>query len=219
MEGGGMKLYISDLSIGMLLVLYLPLALWLLWRVSRSTAVTRKIKLIVIPVLLVLAAVMPIWDVVVNSLAMEKVCPTAGLHVYKKVRVDGYYDTGSGPRQIEEYGYRYIETKQPGGKVAHYERQQDGSIKRTELEQPTAEYEVVYESRSPVPELGVRSMQRWHVRHRETGEVVGEWLAFSPMHGWVDRYLLNRWFGVGLRGCDGENGIASRFPNELLLAR
>lgn len=198
-----MKLYISDLSIGMLLVLYLPLVLWLLRNIAHSTAMTRKTKLAVIPVFLILSAAIPMWDVVVNSLAMEKVCPKAGLHVYKKVQVDGYYDTRSGPREIEKYGYRYIETQRPGGKVARYERQQDGSITRSELERATAEYEVVYENRSPVLELGVRSMQRWHVRHRATDEVIGEWLGFSPMHGWVDRYLLNRWFGVGLPGCDG----------------
>ena len=197
-----MKLYISDLSIGMLLALYLPFVLWLLWKVARSTGMTRKIKVVVIPVMFAVEAVIPMWDVVMNSLAMEKVCATAGLHVYKKVLVDGYL--GAGPNEIEKYGYRYVEAREPGGKViVYFERQQDGSIKRTVRDQPTAEYEVVREYRSPVPELGVRSMQRWHVRHRATGEVIGEWLAFSPMHGWVDRYLLNRWFGVGLPGCDG----------------
>ncbi len=206
-----MKLYISDLSIGMLVVLYLPLALWLLWKVARSKSVSKAAKGFVIPLVLILAYAIPLGDVTAHSIAMGKVCPKAGLNIYKKVRVEGYFDTGSGPREIEQYGYRYIETQKPGGKVARYERQADGSIKRSELDQPTAEYEVVYENRSPVPELGVRSMQRWHVRHRLTGEVVGEWLAFSPMHGWVDRFLLNRWFGAGLPGCDGN--VLAKYDN------
>ncbi|MDT3735110.1 MAG: hypothetical protein ROZ00_02680 [Denitratisoma sp.] len=199
-----MKLYISDFSTGMLIVLYLPLVLWLLWKVWHGMQTTRAIRALVILMLAVLAYTGPLGDVTVHSVAMAKVCPTAGLHIYKKVRAEGYFDTGSGPRQIEQYGYRFIETQKPGGKVSHYERHADGSIMRTEFDQPTAEYEVVYENRAPVPELGVRSMQRWHVRHRPTGEVVGEWLAFSPMHGWLDRFLLNRWFGAGLPGCDGE---------------
>ncbi len=206
-----MNFYISDLSVGVLVVLYLPMALWLLWKVARSKSVSKAAKVFVIPLVLILAYVIPLGDVTVHSIAMSKVCPKAGLNIYKKVRVEGYYDTGSGPRQIEQYGYRYIETQKSGGKVAHYERQADGSIKRTELDHPSAEYEVVYENRSPVPELGVRSMQRWHVRHRVTGEVVGEWLAFSPMHGWVDRFLLNRWFGAGLPGCDGN--VLAKYDN------
>lgn len=199
-----MKLYISDLSAGMLIVLYLPLTLWLLWKVWHGMQTTRAIRALVILILTVLAYAVPLGDVTAHSVSMAKVCPTAGLKIYKKVRVEGYFDTGSGPRQIEQYGYRYIETQRPGSKVFRYERQMDGGIKRIELDRPTAEYEVVYANQSPVPEHGVRSMQRWHVRNRVTGEVVGEWLAFSPMHGWVDRFLLNRWFGAGLPGCDGE---------------
>ncbi len=213
-----MKLYISDLSIGMLVVLYLPLALWLLWKVARSKSVSKAAKGFVIPLVLILAYAIPLGDVTAHSIAMGKVCPKAGLNIYKKVRVEGYLDESAGPRTLETYPYRFVENNSfiLRGKIHRYERQTDGSIKRTELDQPTAEYEVVYENRSPVPELGVRSMQRWHVRHRLTGEVVGEWLAFSPMHGWVDRFLLNRWFGAGLPGCDGGPGIASRFPHELL---
>lgn len=206
-----MKFYISDISIGMLAIVYLPIVIWMLWKIARSDAVALVVKSILFPLVAGLAYAIPLGDVTMNSIAMSKVCPSAGLNVYKKVQVDGYYDTGSGPRQIEENGYRYIETQKPGGKVARYERQADGHITRTELDAPSAEYEVVYEIRSPVPELGVRSMQRWHVRHRGSGEVVGEWLAFSPMHGWVDRFLLNRWFGAGLPGCDG--GVLAKHEN------
>jgi hypothetical protein len=118
---------------------------------------------------------------------------------------------------IKTRGYRFMEAPTSDGKFVHYERQIDGAIVSTKLDRHTAEYEVVYESKAPVPELGVRSMDRWFVRNRLTGEVVGERLAFDPMHGWADRITLNRWFGTGLRGCRGD--VPSGWREELLLPK
>jgi hypothetical protein len=210
-----MKLYISDLSLFLLAVFYLPLVILVLWRIARSR-LTLGMKALALVSTLVVAYAIPLGDVTMNSIAMARVCPTAGLHIYKRVKVEGYFDRSGGEDVLQKYPYRFIETKRPGTKIIRFERQADGSINRTELDAPTAEYEVVYDSKAPVPELGVRSRQRWWVRDRTSGDAVGEWLAFSPMHGWVDRYLLNRWFGVGLPGCSGEKGLASRFPFELL---
>lgn len=211
-----MKLYISPISVTTLALFYLPIVLWLLWRIARAPRLGRNAKYVAIPTVVVVAYVIVMGDVTMNSLAMSRVCERAGLHIYNKVKVEGYFDTRSGPDEIKRYGYKFIETQRPGGKVARYERQPDGSTTRIEQNEVTAEYEVVYEDKSPVPELGVGSMRRSFVRNRQSGEVIGEWLSFSPMHGWVDRFTLNRWFGVGLQGCSGDRGNASRFPIEIL---
>ncbi|MES9879787.1 MAG: hypothetical protein ABW185_02800, partial [Sedimenticola sp.] len=183
--------------------------------------------------------VIPFGDVTLNSMAMERACPQAGLHVYKKVEVDGYLDSNAVPRDMERHGYRFMETYVIGGGYARYDLQDDGSIIETLMDEPTAEYEVIYEKYSrtldgtfrrlysgressvykgkegidEMPLVGGRrygSSERWHVRNRITKEVVGEWITFSPLHGWLDRIFLNRLFGATLSGCDG----SSRWPDK-----
>lgn len=201
-----MKLYISDLSLLVLAIFYLPLVIWVLWRVVRSPKLAGLKKVFAVLVVLILAYAIPLGDVTLNSIAMTKVCPKAGLHIYKKVQVEGYFDQGASENTLlnhpYHYAYRFVETKRPGTKVIRYERQSDGSIKKTELDQPTAEYEVVYEGWQPDKTARV-SRLRDLVRNRVTGEIIAERLLFNPFHGWVDRYLLNRWFGATLHGCHG----------------
>lgn len=213
-----MKLYISPVAVSALALFYLPLVLWVLWRIVRAPRLGRTAKYIAVPTVVIVAYVIVLGDVTMNSLAMSKACERAGLHVYKKVRVEGYLASGAGRILLEKYAYpyRFLEQPDSNGKVFHHERQSDGSVVTSILEQPTAEYEVVSEDKSPVPELGVGSMRRSFVRNRQSGEVIGEWLSFSPLHGWVDRVTLIRWFGAGLPGCSGAPGIASRFPIEIL---
>lgn len=199
-----MKLYISGLSLLVLAIVYVPLVIWLLSRIAKSQTLGRGKKAIAMTVAAIAAYLIPLGDVTVNSIAMAKVCPRAGLHVYRTVRVEGYFDRSASQEQLHKYPYRFIETARPGTKIIRFERQPDGKIVRLNLDQPTAEYEVVYDNKSPVPELGVAGMQRWWIRNRLTGEAIGEWLSFSPMHGWVDRYLVLRWFGGGVPGCNGD---------------
>ncbi len=211
-----MKLYISPVAVTALALFYLPIVLWIIWRIVRAPRLGRTAKHVAVPAVVIVAYVTVMGDVTMNSLAMSKACERAGLHVYKKVRVEGYFDRRSGPDEIKRYGYKFIESQRTGGKIARYERQPDESIIRKEQEEMSAEYEVVYEDKSPVPELGVGVMRRSFVRNRQSGEVIGEWLSFSPMHGWVDRATLIRWFGAGLPGCSGAPGVASQFPIEIL---
>lgn len=219
-----MKLYISDLSILLLVVIYLPLVAFIMLRVWRGKG---RLPWRVGKVLLVaaVAAVIALGDVTLNSLAMAKVCPQAGTHVYKVVPVEGYLGLGrgdiwSGKYRFMEYpGNPYLEA----GKFAHFEMGPDGKVERTLRDKPEADYEVinemtilgrspwvfirnnqvVTESTVPLVETRLREIERQWVRNRHTGEVLGEKLIFQPLHGWVDRYTLNRWFGVALPGCGG----------------
>ncbi|MBK9160737.1 MAG: hypothetical protein IPM27_04120 [Nitrosomonadales bacterium] len=71
----------------------------------------------------------------------ELACKDAGVHVYKKVEVEGFYDdTGNGGYElIKQYGYHFMEHKGMQGNVEHIEFV-DGQWKVTPLDRPAARY-------------------------------------------------------------------------------
>lgn len=194
-----MKLYISDLSIIVLVIFYLPIVLWVLriiWK-SNLKGATKTTALIGT---LIVAYLIPLGDVTYNSIAMAKVCPTAGLHVYKTVEVEGYLtDIGDGDI-LKKYPYRFIETPQlkTDGTYywIHYERQPDGTISRGQLDQPKAEYEVRYGD-GHYDQSTHTEKASWVIQSRITKETIAEWLFFRALPGWLDRVLVYRWFGSG----------------------
>ncbi len=195
-----MKLYITDMSLFVLAVFYLPVVLWVLWQILRQPApVVLKVAMTLL--LVVLAYAIPLGDVTVNSLAMAKACPSAGLHIYKTVEVEGFV----GSTALRDTPYRFNEspTRRIDGTYywRRFEKQPDTSISVTDLGQPTADYEVIDGEWRYDQEHGV-SVMRDLIRHRITGESLAENLAFKPLPGWVDRFFVYRWFGYGGReGC------------------
>lgn len=140
-----MKLYITDMSLFVLSVFYFPVVLWLLWKLIKQpvSIVTKTVSAIL---LLAVAYAIPLGDVTVNSMAMAKVCPSAGLHIYKTAEVEGYIDSGS-EITLRQSPYNFVESPQLKIDGNYYwirvEKQPDGSISKTNLEKPTAEYEVL----------------------------------------------------------------------------
>lgn len=197
-----MKLYITDMSLFVLAVFYLPVVLWGLWKLLKQPiSVVKKTALAIL--LLVLAYAIPLGDVTINSLAMAKVCPTAGLHIYRTVEVEGF----AGHYSLDGSPYRFIEFPTLGVNQIYYwerfEKQPDGSISMTKLDQPTAEYEISYEQWHVDIKRSVES-SAYVVRNRLSGEVLAERNLFNPLPGWLDRVLVYRWFGYGGReGCHG----------------
>lgn len=199
-----MKLYITNLSLFVLLVFYLPAVLWVLWRIFRSPRWRGARKAGISLLIVTLAYVIPLGDVTVNSMAMAKVCPSAGLHIYRTVQVQGFvghYDLRGSP-------YQFVEFPTLRANGTHYwqrfEKQPDGRTGVTELSQPTAEYEVISVDWHVDRERGVES-RSYLIRNRISGELLAERNLFNPLPGWLDRILVVRWFGTGGRdGCHGE---------------
>lgn len=87
---------------------------------------------------------------------------------------------------------------------------------RSEIPAATANFEINYEDHVPDSVLGV-NRSRWWAKDRVTGEVVGEYLGFSPYYGWVDRYLVQRWFGtIGGNTCRGDEKLLLNWRTLLL---
>jgi hypothetical protein len=199
-----MKLYITAPSVFVLIVFYLPVVLWVLWRIGRSPRWRGMKKSGVMILALLLAYAIPLGDVTVNSIAMAKVCPSAGLHIYRTVEVEGFI----GHYNLKDKPYQFIEFPTPRVDGTYYwmrsEKNLDGSIAVKNLEQPTAEYEIAYEQWHIDKEREVET-SRYVVRNRKSGEILAERNLFNPRPGWLDRILVYRWFGTGGReGCHGE---------------
>lgn len=106
MEIYSMKLYISGISIIVLLVFYLPLVILLLLRIWLS-GLQNLSKVTTMILVAVVAYAIPMWDVTANSVAMAKICPSAGLHIYKTVEVEGF--AGGSDDFLERYQYDFLE--------------------------------------------------------------------------------------------------------------
>lgn len=217
-----MKLYITDMSLFVLAVFYLPVVLWLLWKLLKQPISILKKSVLAI-LLLAIAYAIPLGDVTVNSMAMGKVCPSAGLHIYKTVEVEGYLtDIGDG-EILKKHPYRFIETKtyqtKPDGSRYYrkYERQPDGTITSELIDQPTAAYEFIFGQWYLDQERGV-SVKQDVVRNRASNEFLAEKNLFNPLPGWLDNALVFRWFGYG--GEDGCHGVpAYGFESNVLVPK
>ena len=199
-----MKLYITNLSLYVLIFFYLPVVLWVLWRIWRNPRWRGAGKAVLLFFAVLLAYAIPLGDVTLNSIAMEKVCPSAGLHIYKTVEVEGFV----GHYNLPGSQYRFIEFPTLRADGSYYwirsEKKPDGSISMIELAQPTAEYEVISVDWHLDEERGVES-SAYVVRNRLSGEALAEWNLFNPLPGWLDKILVVSWFGTGGRdGCHGE---------------
>jgi len=212
-----MKLYITAMSLFVLVVFYLPLVLWVLKRIWNSPRWHGIKKAGILILALILAYAIPLGDVTVNSLAMDKVCPTAGLHIYKTVEVEGFAGDLGGRDDLERFPYRFVEAKSPGGHIVRYERQPDGSISVERGNQPTAEYEVVSVQWHFDKKLYVDTSS-YLIRNRVTGDVLAEYPIFKSLPGWVDRFFVYRWFGYG--GRDGCYGLpTNNFIQQVLIPK
>ena len=211
-----MKLYITAGSVFVLVLFYLPVVLFVLWRIARSKRLSRLGKAFILPLFLFVAYAIPLWDVTQNSFAMAKVCPTAGLHVYKQVKVEGYFDRSASEQVLERYPYRFIEYTRPGEKITRLERDSTGTISKSIHDTPMSEYQVEYEDWKLDRTLKAFVL-RDVIKHTATSQVVGERLLFNPIPGWVDRVLVLRWFGGAIQGCHGKKDY--EFRSKILIPK
>ena len=211
-----MTLYISGLSIIAIGVLAVPVAAILILAVltRKSIGVMAKLGILGFAV----AAYLAIFfgDVLLNSIAMEEACRDAGNRVHRTAYADGYLKTTweNGKLYIpfaEQIsfvgaGYKFAEAITKDRKIMHCVTNETETPACEIREQPTARYEVRL-AIIRYPAAGkVFERRSTSIVDRATGEVLAENRVVNPLLGWVDRHLLQRWFGGGLKGCGVEFG-------------
>lgn len=190
-----MKLYISEGALILLGLLYLPVVILLLRKLWKNLPSRLPVRITVTFVVFLIAAAIPLWDVVITSVQMARLCPQAGIFVKKSVSVDGFY-TNSGSPDMLDRGFKYIESRSYGDRLVVYSKEGD-AIKKEEFDarkyHVKSRYEFIYDAESGAFE-GRRDIgiQKSIVRDRETNEELGYSLRYKAYPGWVDRNTISR---------------------------
>lgn len=186
-----MKLYIG-LAAYLLFVVYLPIVLTGLGILFKKLKPWRT-RLWAVPLYLVVAYAIPLGDVTWHSWNMAKVCPNAGLHVYRTVVVDGFYGRYAGYDTMKELGYLFVETSESPGIRGYirFERKNDEVVVLHKFPRITADWEIV-DDRFDYPDhvLGV-TVDRTIVRNRRTSEVIAEYVSYGAWRGWLDAWIAS----------------------------
>jgi len=190
------RFYISGLMYWFLLVVYLPLVLLVLvWVWRRVLPAGWGWKLGGTVVYLVLVFLLPLGDVLYTNWQMARLCPDAGLHVYRSVEVDGFYsEVGLVPREELGKGYQYVEFAAPGQRLGWVERGADGvviegSCPREDAScKPRSRYWLTSTTNEAILSSVLRDEYR--VVDHDTGEVLGRSTSYAALPGQLDRWLL-----------------------------
>jgi len=193
-----MKLYIG-LAGPLLLFVYLPLVLIGLVALFRKVK-QWKTRAWAIPLYLILAYVIPLGDVTWHSWNMSKVCPKAGLHVYRTVMVDGFMPGSE--YAVQKRGYRFaegtIDTKT--GLVTRWEKTETG-VQRLDGVPSKSEWELISTIATPDYKLGVSKTYE-AIQNRFAKEVIAERKVFLAWRGWIDAWIGSV-IDNSVGGCDG----------------
>ena len=182
-----MKLYLG-LAAPLLLFVYLPLVI-----IGMAVLFTKvkpwKTRAWATPLYLTLAYAVPLGDVTWHSWNMSKVCPNAGLHVYRTVVVDGFMPGSE--YTVLKRGYRFAESRvnSSNGLVTRWERTASG-IERLDGVPPKSEWEAIGGVAIPDRNLGINATRSF-VRNRYTKEIVAEDMYFSAWRGWIDARIAS----------------------------
>ena len=188
-----MKFYISEGAVWILLVFYTPLVLLALWLIWRRLTKRMPIRISVTIVLAILAAMLPLWDVVTTSSQMAQLCHAAGSKIYKTVHVDGFYTNFVGS-DAPKRGFLYAEEQTLPNEVTIYSmlgnkvQRQVINTEKTPYS-PKSRYEFIDTEKKLEGYLNI-SVSRSVVRDRVTGEELGYAVSYTAYPGWVDRNTI-----------------------------
>jgi hypothetical protein len=207
-----MKLYLG-LAYFLLLLVYLPLALIGLC-VMFAKIRRRQTRAWAIPLYLILAYLIPLGDVTWHSWNMAKVCPKAGVRIYRTVKADGF--TPSSDWAVLNQGYLFGESRPDpkNGLVTRWEMT-DSGIVRVGPVPPKSEWELVTPLAAADYELGVTAYYA-AIQNRLTKEVIADKRAFTAWKGWLDA-----WIGSVITNsagsCEGGARMLHNYITEILI--
>lgn len=218
-----MKLYISDGAVFLLVCVYTPLALLALWMLWRSLPKRLPIKIAGLVIASVVAVLIPLWDVMVTSLQMTKLCSQSGTTIKRIVNADGFYTNLGGSDHLTR-GFKYIEAARPGNRIDIYTKS-GNDIQRQEIDAEKTQYvlrsryEFIFGVESGAFEgrrdIGIRKSV---ARDRETGEELGYAVSYSAYPGWVDRNTISL-FGRFAWTCPEDQDQHVKFMSQVILPK
>ena len=197
-----MPLQISIIGLFIILMFYSVAALSLaaFWKVLPVGRGRR----VIIAALAFIALALPLADEMWISWHFNDLCKSAGVHIKRKVEVDGFYDDTmrSGYELIDRYGYKFMEHHFDNTAAVEHVEKVNGQWHKTILEQPSARYHFKFaDPRQEMP-VGYQLQKRETIIvDSTTGEVIGREISFNRYPGWVEGLWI-RFFGSGQIICN-----------------
>lgn len=192
-----MNYQISAIGVGIIAAYSCFVLMIVAWPLNKLFKAFRwKWVVIVPPVLALLVA--PWAEEYWIARSFHEACQDAGVHVYKKVAVEGFYDETmrGGYGLIDQYGYRFMEQRTDDGKKIEHIEKPNGQWQVTILDHPTARYHYKY-AYQPTPSQHEESIG-WKLEKAElqaidsrTGEIVGRETWFNRRPSWVEGLWIN----------------------------
>jgi hypothetical protein len=139
----------------------------------------------------------------------EELCKGAGVHVYRTVEVEGFYDdTGVVGENDLSAGWTYLEYRDPVYKDVRRIQKNDGRTQTLHVALPTARYHYRH-AYQPTPYRYEESVAwkvertEWQVVDSQSSEVLGRETKYSRYPAVVDAIWMAPLFGSGRTTCKG----------------
>ena len=215
-----MKLYMSEGGIWVVLLLYTPIALFVLWCLWKAVPGKRAIRIGATSIATILAALFPFWDVLSTSNQMARLCPAAGVRVYKAVEVEGYLTNFGGEGDVLRGQMNYLEEQTRPNKISIYTKQENKLVEQ--IVDPTkmpyvikSRYEYRYGSAEQLEGAKNIAKARSVVVDRISGEILGEAVSYTAFPGWIDRNSIQL-LGNFSWHCPENSGISTDLLRQTL---
>lgn len=209
-----MKLYIG-LAEPLLLIVWLPLVfiglVILVFKIK-----TWPTRVLVIPLYLVIAYIIPLGDVTLNSWNMAKACPNAGLHIYRTVVVDGYFGEYTSDLVLKKYPYSYVEWREFDDSRNIKQFVMDGGriIEKT-VAKPLSEWGIFKDKFDSSDKTLKVVIDRVVVKSLKTNEIIAEEVSYTAWRGWLDAKIASL-IDNPIGGCYSQKNIFDEFHNILI---
>lgn len=188
-------LYMSGLMQLFLVFVYVPLVLlglrWV-WRRMLPSGWGWKVGGTIS--YLALATLLVLGDVLYTHWQMARLCPDAGLHVYRSVEVEGFYsEIGLDARAELERGFQYVEFKKGSEELGWVQQAVEGSVdgrcsRSAPNCAPRSRYWLIEALYQPVSRTVY--FNEFCIIDRNTQQVLGLSRTYVALPGWLDRFLL-----------------------------
>jgi len=188
------------ISAGLVALLWYPSRRWQGW------------KYVILPIAVVILA-LPWADEVYIAWRFHELCKDAGIHVYRKVEVEGFYND---VMPVEMNGYQFMEQKSNWeNNIVRIEKNEDGKRIQTYVDKPSARYHYKYSANNE--DMGLQlEKSEWVVIDSNNNEVLGRETIFKRYPGWVEGLWL-RFLGIYPTICYGPLNEREKWKREGLI--
>lgn len=195
--------YISLLSIVPLTIAYAAVGCLFLALVRLSRGLSGRKIILAVGALALIA--LPIGEELWIAWKFGQACKHAGLSIYKKVQVDGFYDdTAHWWRQLSESKFAFVESRDPLHQSLWRAERTGNEIRHFKIDRPTARYHFT-RPHNHTPVAHKVRMFEYLVRDVHANEILAREQTYAREAPWYSRFFDRRTLFCPVSGEHGQN--------------